>query len=62
MKHKWGKKFKDQTGMKSSKCNVCGMTKSEQYGFTSYMRSGILYSNRLPECIDWEIENSKTID
>lgn len=27
-----------------------------------YSRSGILFNKEMPDCIDWEIENSKTID
>ena len=53
MKHKW----------KDNKCIVCGCNREKQFGVFWYNRSGIFFRlNELPECINWEVENNKTID
>lgn len=57
MNHKW-KKTEDK-----QKC-VCVNCKAERliaFAFVIYSRSGIVFNYR-PDCIDWELENSKTID
>lgn len=68
MNHKWGKEYKGKHYKDEriiwQKCKVCGCERgNKQHGQYQYVRSGILfgYGNR-PDCIDWEEENSKTID
>ena len=61
MNHKW-----DHTSKKNDKCKVCGCEREKHYtsdrsSFFIYTRSGIVSSNRI-DCINWEVENSKTID
>lgn len=43
-------------------CKRCGLEKLISYkGIEVLFRSGQFY-NHLPECIDWSVENAKTID
>ncbi len=56
MKHKW----------KDDICIRCGCKRElvkipKFYAEYVYTRAGILFNNR-PDCIDWVLENSKTID
>ena len=65
MKHTWGKEYIKHT-METQKCVMCGC---ERFPFRrkkiilgyGYSRSG-LNLNDSPDCIDWDLENSKTID
>lgn len=43
-------------------CKRCGLEKLTSHkGIEIISRSGQMY-NHLPDCIDWEVENAKTID
>lgn len=42
-------------------CTKCGCVKETGYFGIIYSRSGMMF-DFAPECIDWELENSKTID
>ncbi len=70
-KHKWvkDKYYKPFTeiGLKEKHtCSVCGCKKRVYQGndfyYVSYIRNGIVYSDRRPDCINWEEENKKTVD
>ena len=64
MKHKWEKLANDGDGNKQWKCKTCGCLKvlgNYKFAQPDYERSGQMYSEYV-ECIDWELENSKTID
>jgi hypothetical protein len=69
MNHSWkfDLEYKDRTRtfQKKKVCVTCGCEKfiSTKHGHTIEVveRSGILF-DRLPDCIDWEVENAKTID
>jgi len=53
MKHKW----------KDNICIRCKCKREKLYGVYWYTRSGIVFGlNERPICIDWEVENNKTID
>ena len=51
-------------------CTTCGCTRIKErrhlggriYFDYYYERSGIVFGFQRPDCIDWEIENNKTID
>jgi hypothetical protein len=48
---------------KDNKCTLCGCKrKKNRFGYF-YSRGMQLFGiNYRPDCIDWELENSKTID
>ena len=60
MNHKW-----EKTSIKTDKCKVCGCEREKhfagKYSFYIYTRSSIITVNRF-DCIDWGVENNKTID
>ncbi len=65
MNHKWSNKYTKHE-LTSQDCKTCGCTRTPIYyrgKLLSYLyeRSSIHYQHR-PDCIDWELENSKTID
>jgi hypothetical protein len=44
-------------------CTRCGLKRERVLTAGEfYERSGLFYAKQKPDCIDWEIENSKTID
>jgi len=51
MNHKW----------KNNECTTCGCERNKTYNNYFYSRSGMNFAFR-PDCIDWEVENNKTID
>jgi hypothetical protein len=56
LNHKW----------KDNVCVTCGCKReyimyTKTFGVYTYSRSGHTFDYR-PDCIDWELENSKTID
>lgn len=53
MNHKW----------KENKCTSCGAERyKSKFGY-SYARGIHFFGlNKRPDCIDWDLENSKTID
>jgi hypothetical protein len=61
MRHKWaiiqGSNLAD-----AKKCIKCGCVRTRFYGMIGYETSGGHFLDRAPDCIDWEIENAKTID
>ena len=61
MNHTWKKISK-----LDNECKRCGCEMSKHYidGQRIYMysRSGIIFGSDRPDCIDWEVENRKTID
>lgn len=62
MRHKWTINLLPYRGMKNTQCSVCRCIKSELYGRRMYETSGGNILSKVPDCIDWEIENAKTID
>ena len=47
---------------KNDKCGMCGCERRKiSYGYF-YLREMIMFGMEKPNCIDWELENSKTID
>ncbi len=70
LRHKWRiskleEKLKD-TFHTCKICTVCGMEKlisgSHKNTIEIHSRSNIVFHGNLPECIDYEVENSKIID
>lgn len=61
MNHKW-KKIPDVFGFISHKCKVCGCQRDVRGRLTCYHRSGMLFGETRPDCIDMKVENKKTID
>lgn len=67
MKHKWQRQSDQVVAGISHKiwlCSVCGCKKAlGNYKFAEpdYNRNGQMY-NHYVECIDYDLENSKTID
>lgn len=68
MNHKWQKqpdKLYDGIGwFKISICNVCGCRKellNQRFAEPNYIRNKQIYDHYI-ECVDLELENSKTID
>lgn len=61
MNHTWKK-----TSKLDDECKRCGCERTKHYicGQRVYMycRSGIVFGSERPDCIDWDVENSKTID
>lgn len=55
MRHKWKNNICITCGCKREYISVGG------WGEFIYTRSGITFESR-PDCIDWDIENAKTID
>lgn len=75
MKHKWitDQNPTDPEGswpriVEQKICSVCGCrrwkTVAKNYQIYIYSRSGIVFpvNGGVPDCIDWEVENQKTID
>lgn len=55
------KKSPDEHDFVNNVCSRCGCIKENIEGDTIYWRSG--FSSAIaPVCIDWEIEDNKTID
>ncbi|MFD2824831.1 hypothetical protein ACFS5M_14205 [Lacinutrix iliipiscaria] len=53
MNHKWN----------NNKCTICGCEREKTFYGYNYYRSGQIFGiNKRPDCIDWELENKKTID
>jgi hypothetical protein len=70
-KHKWAKDksykpFSEPMLKEKHTCSVCGCEKtvyqSGRWSHNSYIRNGIVYSDRRINCINWEEENKKTVD
>ena len=61
MNHKWKKVTSTKHTCKVCECNreIIYIGNCKTYW---YDRSGIIYSQVRPSCIDWKIENNKTID
>lgn len=51
-KHKW----------KDNECTTCECTREGKRGTYVYRRSDMTFSQHLPDCIDWKVEDKKTID
>ena len=51
-RHKW----------ENNVCVRCQCHRRVFYGCYMYWRSGITFGYERPDCIDWDIENAKTID
>lgn len=64
MRHKWTIKVptKKEGQYDNKKCARCGCIRTTFYGMMQYETSGGHFLDRAPDCIDWEIENAKTID
>ena len=66
MKHKWDKKHIDKYYNLIQICKRCGCHKcynsSAGKPYITYERSGHTWWDYAPDCIDWEVENQKTID
>ena len=67
MRHKWTPtEPKQDSALKvysADTCVRCGMLREKLSPGYYYSRSGQQYGfDQLPECIDWEVENAKTID
>lgn len=56
MKHRW-----QTIDKKTAVCKVCGCERYRTNGTYVYTRSGQAKIDGF-ECIDWNVENSKTID
>ncbi|GAB3164771.1 hypothetical protein [Telluribacter humicola] len=64
MNHTWSPSTKATTlekKVKVEECTICGCEKLMFPINTYYRRSGMLFQSA-PECIDWAVENAKTID
>jgi hypothetical protein len=63
--HKYGKNISDNEYAAIQECIRCGCTRriNKGYGFSSisYIRNMIFFE-KSPDCIDWKVENNKTID
>jgi len=62
-----GKESEMRHSWKDDVCVRCGCKRSMEYvgcKWTAYFyeRSGIVYGWDRPDCIDWKVENNKTID
>ncbi len=67
MNHKWGNKEKEG-GLITQRCETCGCGRTPTYNNDNgwiigyiYERNSMVFRDR-PDCIDWEVENAKTID
>lgn len=68
MKHKW-ERIEDDCmhpvgTIKQWRCKVCGCIKAlanHRFAEPDYIRNGQMYTHYI-ECIDYELEDSKTID
>lgn len=45
-----------------NKCTMCQAERNKVYGGYTYYRGMMIFGMSRPDCIDWDLENSKTID
>lgn len=70
-RHSWGSPVIEKESYCINKiwtCSKCDLIKTASFyrknaaPFVTFERSGIRFNEHMPECIDWQKENSKTID